>query len=362
MIHRILQHGEEVFCGGLVRTSTNTSDRQIRPDALAVTVVGPRCVMCALQAAYFVAGPMRVAGNIDVVYLPRLGRAARQERWRWSQDAIFTKSLSIHVGLHRTGTTTLQHNLGHCIGKNVMWWVPEVSETEPLTKSARLVSLSERIRIDPEASLAQSLISSECILGDYRNGYKEAQSRMNQLREMFEPLEPQVFVTYRNAESWVRSCYSDYVLTGGKQSFSKFRELVEPDGLSELPSVIGTIQRSFLDVHLIATDQVDIFDGFFQVWGMNYRKYSGQGRIRRLNKSPTPAALEVIRKLNVLGAREDSIQTVLAFLDSPDGPQHFREPSIPADVTSDADVLQLLVQSTRWNSSLKRRLPSVKSK
>lgn len=145
--------------------------------------------------------------------------------------------LFLHIGTHKTGTTTIQQtliaNAGELKKENIIYlgkYKPDIIEiAENHNLSDEVTSRLKRdIRDDIQQYEGQSnlsfIITNEKLAGDKRSGYKNSGDVAAQLKNVFQglDLDVKVVVYFRRHDDFLESLYSQRIYNGSPLTFDEF--------------------------------------------------------------------------------------------------------------------------------------------
>jgi hypothetical protein len=225
------------------------------------------------------------------------------------------RGLLLHIGLHRTGTTSLQSFLAsnRRLLANLGWLyplspIPENSSAHHLlswklaglaqTRSMSLEGILARLRGEIDAQPGNLILSSEDFSRLDGAGAED-------LRELFEDFDARVILYLRRQDLRIESYFHQRVAGGFlTQPFAHFLEesLASNDYLQIARRWANTFGQDRTIIRVVERGQVtDTRDDFLTQLGLEGRAAFVQ--VEKRNVSPTPEVTEHLRRLNI--ARED---------------------------------------------------------
>ena len=144
----------------------------------------------------------------------------------------------IHLGFPKTGTTWLQNRYFpkldvNFIGKAIYLSLDKdkiefMDQFHQLINSNHisnsLTNIIKKTSIYVKNENKHNLISSEAILGNIWWGMRDMHNNISIIKEIFQE-DVKIFVTIRSQIKMIESLYKQYILEGGRLSFSKFLNL-----------------------------------------------------------------------------------------------------------------------------------------
>ena len=125
--------------------------------------------------------------------------------------------ITVHVGLHKTGSTSIQAALGLVDHRRDLLVVPGGSSLrwseEKLTR-----------RLVEESRSRHVIVSDENALGGMLEVYESAPERLGEIRSALEGTEYTIIMYLRPQTSWLASAYLQHVQQGGRTSGLNFLE------------------------------------------------------------------------------------------------------------------------------------------
>ncbi len=175
--------------------------------------------------------------------------------------------LWIHIGAHKTGTTTLQRALDqerHSLMAHSIWFDPEsidfgehLSMHSPLAP-AELERCKAEMRGRIERRREDAVIwSSEFFFGDPELGYRNIGAVAADLRSITEGYEVRIIASVRRQDEFIESWYHQHVKRGGCDSFQQFLTRVG-EGSFQWPALLAEYEARFGKEHL----RVHLFEHF----------------------------------------------------------------------------------------------------
>ena len=237
-------------------------------------------------------------------YWRLLNRGGRSDR----------KVVWLHIGVHKTGTTTIQDCLranryrlrrysinfdgfGYGVGKRLM-------NEAPLDRTARehLASeLRERLARRPERTV---IFSAETMCGDPYSAYSNIDEVCADLRAVLDGFDVRIVGVIRRQDHFIESLYQQYIKGGRSATFAEFRETCDVRRFcwSRLLQVFeDQFGRENMHVHLFESlfaEGRTVVERLFEGLGQEFQCVCPEGRRRNPGLSPT--GFEILRRANDL--------------------------------------------------------------
>lgn len=175
-------------------------------------------------------------------------KKARDEHW--SRKIVFpkynldkNKKLYIHIGSHKTGTTTIQSYLRKNQEKLLCERVKYIEAGKSLKNIRYLNTIDDEeiacIRNDilkiteNSPGMDRFIISWEGFCGDYLDGYRNSENLSKILNLIFSPLfEVKIILYLREQSSFIESIFTQEVHAGTSVSFEEFMKTINIDDFS----------------------------------------------------------------------------------------------------------------------------------
>lgn len=213
--------------------------------------------------------------------------------------------LTVHVGLHKTGSTSIQVALRRALKASAV--VPcegdrqdDEAVFERLTRAAGNVSV----------------ISSESLLGSPFDGYARAPERVRLLSDALSGTPYTLVVYLRPQLQWLESVYIQYVQGGGTETSENFVAEILASPYVRWSTLLNILQTESGAERLIARAYLsdrDVVEDFFSVAALG--KPPSSRRSPRLNASLTVSQVPLMRIVNEVQslsrAQRQSIRGVL---------------------------------------------------
>lgn len=232
--------------------------------------------------------------------------------------------LTIHAGLHKTGSTSIQASLRHA------------GLLLPAVRADFRSEASLRLRLQSARSRGL-IVSSEHFLGEMSSFYSNSAERLDFLRREFESV--QLIVYLRPPLEWHESAFSQLIQQGtavAEASYFKNSDMSPVADFRELVRIIGEFNRGS-STGWVRWAQ-NVVSDFSNVIGL------GLPRVPKQNISLHPLALEGMRRLNDRGEFSHSMmRSALAGWEPPG--------SEPVSIFSIKTQNHLLSRQMEWLES-----------
>lgn len=201
--------------------------------------------------------------------------------------------ITIHVGLHKTGSTSIQAALGLIDHRRDFLVVPTGAPSRWTDDrfTRRLVEASRSRHV---------IVSDENTLGGMLEVYESASDRVAEIRSALEGSDYRIVMYLRPQASWLASAYLQHVQQGGTLSGSNFlEEMLTRRFLEwrELYSVVSEevgARRVLVRAYALGRDVVS---DFFTTCGLGLPPVPAPGGIR-INASISAPQAAILRTLN----------------------------------------------------------------
>lgn len=279
-------------------------------------------------------------GVLDVAY-----RKTILEAYSYAKNREFEahdKRVWVHIGAHRTGSTTLQRQLKGArdrlressvlfdeaavdLGKRLMWGSPlEEAALRELSGfwQRRIASRRERV----------TLLSCEGFFGLPYVGYANGRHVARDLRRILGDCPVEVVAVVRKQDRWTESAYQLFVRRGGVATFAEFLRdngPFPPSWDELLAPWVSQFGRDHVHVHLFETtfrDDVHVIDRLFGGFGQRLTHVTY--RPARENPGLPGTWIEVLRRCNDVLSEEEAnllVAWVTSNLRSTGGYRYFSD-------------------------------------
>lgn len=216
----------------------------------------------------------------------------------------------IHVGIHKTGTTTIQHALRYTSRtKAEEGWI--YSGTTATAKDIMRANqydktLVQRFNVEVESMMQRAksanrvILSSEALCGSPSDGYRNSNAVFSMLRDATNQYNVKIVIFLRRQDSFVESMYTQMIQQGESLEFESFLEQYnQPDAL-DYRRMLDDLRSCFGNQNLIVrsyheSSEIGLLADFGEIIGSKALRYSEQGD---KNTSYSRHALEIARICN----------------------------------------------------------------
>lgn len=217
----------------------------------------------------------------------------------------------IHIGTHKTGTTTIQHALRNSARANPEKdWI--YAGTTPTAKKIMLAkqydnTLVQRFNAEIQSTMKHRqsankvILSSEALSGLPTDGYQNSNVVYSMLRDATAQYSPQIVIYLRRQDSFVESMYTQKIHEGEAFEFESFlKQYDSPDALdyrrmlADLGSIFGD-QNLIVKSYHKASERGLLVDFGEIIESKLFQQYTGQGD---KNPSYSRDALEIAKICN----------------------------------------------------------------
>jgi hypothetical protein len=178
----------------------------------------------------------------------------------------------IHLGMHKTGTSFLQKEV-----------FPKLEGVNYLYKPYKIWDL-----ILKENKI--NLISGEAFSHSMPHNCLNQANTLKLLKKLFP--NAKIILGVRDEDTWLRSCYSEYIKTGGRKSFKKYKEL-KYDISGYVNKVEGLWDNVFIYHQEKLNQELSSMCNFIGV------EMPILGKVTKVNKSFTTTQLKLWRVINI---------------------------------------------------------------
>lgn len=220
--------------------------------------------------------------------------------------------LSIHIGTHKTGSSTIQHAIRSSSEAMVSeGWrhipAPAGILRQMMVASQYSQALADSLRKyllkEAKSQLPQDryVLSYEGLSGDPRRGYVNSEVVAKMLRYATKDFQTKVVVYLRRQDDWSESMYTQTVHEGSVESFESFlHSLMVPGALDYTRFLLG-YEAMFGEENIAvrsyhSASSLGILDDFSSYLGI--QKLCSQAHKSRSNQSYSMAALEIAKRVN----------------------------------------------------------------
>ena len=223
--------------------------------------------------------------------------------------------LTVHLGLHKTGSTALQTVLGISLGhirrrqRYLRWTDLFVTDgTINYRGAKRVAALSE--------NGWHVVVSSEGGLGSLRSMYDQAGQVTRELSELFGPENLQIVVYVRPQHSWCESAYTQYVEEGGSDLGDTFAGALMARPHFQYTNLVNSILDNTTGaVRIRPYVGQDVVEDFFTVADLG--EIPGHLVGVRARSSRTKGGTATLRALNEINSGQGSELMEVALVQNP---------------------------------------------
>lgn len=201
--------------------------------------------------------------------------------------------ITIHVGLHKTGSTSIQAALGLVDHRRDLLVVP----MSPLSRwsddkfTRRLVEASRSRHV---------IVSDENILGEMLDVYESAPDRLADIRSALAGTDYKIVIYLRPQTTWLTSAYLQHVQEGGTLPGSSFLEAILKRRFLEWRALCGVVSQEVGARRVLVRAYVpsrDVVWDFFTACDLGPPPAPTPGGIR-INASISAPQAVILRTLN----------------------------------------------------------------
>ena len=201
--------------------------------------------------------------------------------------------ITIHVGLHKTGSTSIQAALGLVDHRRDLLVVPMGPPSRWSNEKfpRRLVEASRSRHV---------IVSDENILGEMLEVYGSASERLREIRGALEGADYKIIMYLRPQTSWLSSAYLQHIQQGGTLCGSNFLEEILQRGYLEWRALCGVVSQEGGARRVLVRAYVpgrDVVSDFFTACGLGPPPVPTPGGIRINSSISAPQAM-ILRALN----------------------------------------------------------------
>lgn len=201
--------------------------------------------------------------------------------------------ITIHVGLHKTGSTSIQAALRLIDHRRDLLVVPVGSSSRWTSEKfpQRLVDVSRSRHV---------IVSDENLLGEMLQVYSSAAQQLMQIREALDGADYQIVMYLRPQASWLASAYLQHIQEGGTLMGSNFLEEILEREFLEWRVLCGLLSRESGARRVWVRAYVpgrDVVRDFFAISGLGSPPVPTTGKLR-INASISATQALILRTLN----------------------------------------------------------------
>ena len=212
--------------------------------------------------------------------------------------------ITIHCGLHKTGSSSIQLALDSCPRKRHLFVTPKPGDDRS--------EHGWRERISRLAESQDGVFSDESLLGSPSDGYQLAPARVAMLREVLSGARYQIVVYLRPHVDWLPSVYLQGIQEGGTVNPEAFWASVKGEPYLRWTSLLDLLRTDSGAERVLArahTRSRDAVGDFFSLVGLGKPPRTGPTMIRE-NISIAATQAPLLRELNALTEIDSAYRTV----------------------------------------------------
>ena len=216
----------------------------------------------------------------------------------------------IHVGTHKTGSTTIQHALRDTSRANPEeGWI--YSGTTAIAKEIMRAkqydkTLVQRFKVEVQNMMKRAksanrvILSSEALSGLPNDGYQNSNTVFSMLRDATNKYNTKIIIFLRRQDSFLESMYTQKIHEGENLEFESFlKQYNLPDALN-YRRMLNELSACFGDQNLIVrsyheSSKIGLLADFGEIIGSKSLRYSEQGE---KNPGYSRHALEIAKICN----------------------------------------------------------------
>ena len=218
--------------------------------------------------------------------------------------------LYIHIGTHKTGTTTIQNALKSASQSSLKkdWkyittpgigW--EFQKTDTYNES--LVRKFQRIlknKIQDHVPITKFILSHEGLCGWAFNGYQHSEVVYSMLRDATDHYNTKIIIYLRSQDEFIQSIYSQYIQEGNYKDFNNFLLGFKQAGALNYNRILNNLENCFGYKNIIVksyhkASNRGLLADFSKTVGIEELKHSSQNR---KNPSYSKHALQIAKICN----------------------------------------------------------------
>ena len=208
--------------------------------------------------------------------------------------------ITIHCGLHKTGSSSIQLALEMCSkrGRTIFTPTPGDDRSE----------VGWRERLNKVARARDPVLSDENLLGSPYNGYRLAPERVAMLREALDGARYQIVIYLRPHVDWLPSVYLQKIQAGGTIGPEDFWARIKGEPYLQWSNLLYLLGSQSGAEHVSArayTGSRDAVADCFELVGLGKPSRTGPTMIRE-NASIAAAQAPLLRELNDLPGVDDA--------------------------------------------------------
>lgn len=216
----------------------------------------------------------------------------------------------IHIGTHKTGTTTIQHALGSAVGGNCGrdWIYIKAPQTAKDFMRAEQYDkkLVQKFRAEVQSKMSNResenpvVLSSEALGGMPTNGYQNSNVVYSMLRDALAEYNAKIVIYLRRQDSFVESMYTQKIHEGDALEFESFLTQYDAPDALDYSRMLGDLIGFFGDQNLIVksyheASKKGLLIDFGEIFGSRLLQCTSNGD---KNPSYSRDALEIAKICN----------------------------------------------------------------
>jgi len=220
------------------------------------------------------------------------------------------KNLYIHIGTHKTGSTTIQHALRETSkkSKHNKWSLvtPPNSSSEFMHAKRYNDKLVNKFKLELQSGINRAdtnqklIISSESLSGSPENGYKNSDIVASMLKSATTSYNVIIIIYLRRQDEFIESIYTQKIHQGESLSFNKFKQNFNSTKTLNYNHLLNSFEKNFGKSNIIVrsyhkASENGLLTDFEEAAGI-YLLPSTQNK--RKNPSYSRNALEIARICN----------------------------------------------------------------
>lgn len=244
---------------------------------------------------------IRLSGQIALI----INGSATNENGRETMKDIY-----IHVGTHKTGSTTIQHALrATSSAKAEEGWIysgTSATMKEIMRANQYDKKLVQRFNMEVESMMQRAkssnrvILSSEALCGSPDDGYSNSNPVFSMLRDATNQFNVKIVIFLRRQDSFVESMYTQKIHQGEALEFESFVERYNSPDALDYRRMLDDLRACFGDQNLIVrsyheSSKIGLLVDFGEIIGSKTLRYLEQGD---KNPSYSRHALEIAKICN----------------------------------------------------------------
>ena len=168
----------------------------------------------------------------------------------------------IHIGTHRTGSTTIQHALRYTAGAYAEegWVYSEggnATAKDIMRANQYDKTLVQRFNVEVESMMQRAksanrfILSTEVLSGSPYNGYRNSNAVFSMVRDATNQYNVKIVIFLRRQDSFVESMYTQMIHQGKSLEFESFLEQYSSPDALDYRRMLDDLRSCFGDQNLI---------------------------------------------------------------------------------------------------------------